>query len=178
LTDTARLLRKQTATSVNLDSAWNSWSTTEGVNRFFAPKANIDARVGGPYELLFDLKAPRGFQGTEGCRVLGLEAQKSVAFEFLAPPQFPNVRRVKTRVDVVFEQVLSGGLVKVSLVHSGFLDGEEWDECFDFFDWSWDLVLARFQHLFSSGSIDWSHPYVPLGLSARPQRKLRETIST
>ena len=89
----------------------------------------------GFYELFFDLKAPRGFQGTEGCRVLSINPPRSLAFEFLAPPQFPNVRRVRTRVDVLFEEVLSGGLVKVSLAHSGFVEGEEWDECFDFFSW-------------------------------------------
>jgi uncharacterized protein YndB with AHSA1/START domain len=173
-----RLIRKQTVTSVSVESAWKTWTTPEGVSSFFAPKANIDARVGGPYELFFDLKAPRGFQGTEGCKVLSVESPKSLAFEFLAAPEFPNARRVHTRVDVIFEEVLRGGLVKVSLAHSGFQEGEEWDECFDFFNWSWDLVLGRFQYLFSHGPIDWNHPYVPQGVTANPQRKLRDTVST
>ena len=109
---------------------------------------------------------------------MGIDAQKNLAFEFLAPPQFPNARRVPTRVDVKFEEVLSGGLVKVSLVHSGFREGEEWDECLDFFNWSWDLVLGRFQYTFPNGPLDWNRPYVPQRLAARPPRKLRDTAST
>lgn len=173
-----RLIRKQTVTSVSVESAWKTWTTREGVTSFFAPKANVDAQVGGPYELFFDLKAPRGFQGTEGCKILGVEPRKSLAFEFLAPPEFPNVRRVHTRVDVIFEEVLKGGLVKVSLAHSGFQEGEEWDECLNFFNWSWDLVLGRFQYLFSHGSINWNQPYVPQGITPSPQRKLRDTVPT
>lgn len=178
LTARAPLLRKETTTSTPLESAWKTWTTSQGVTSFFAPKANIDPHAGGPYELFFDLKAPRGFQGTEACKVLGINAQKTLSFEVLAPPQFPNARRIHTRVDVMFEEMLNGGLVKVSLIHSGFREGEEWDECLNFFNWSWDLVLGRFQYIFLNGPIDWNHPYTPHGLAERPERKLRDTIST
>ncbi len=142
MTSPPRFVRKQTVVSISPETAWKTWTTIDGVTSFFAPKANIDPNVGGPYELFFDLKAPRGFQGTEGCKVL------------------------------------KGGLVKVSLVHSGFVEGEEWDESFDFYSWSWDLVLGRFQHRFSAGPIDWNHPYWPSGIAARPQRKLRDHLSS
>lgn len=162
--------------SVSAETAWKTWTTTEGVTSFFAPKANIEARVGGRYELLFDLKAPRGFQGTEGCKVLSVDPPMNLAFEFLAPPEFPNARRILTRVDLVLENVLGGGLTKINIAHSGFLEGEEWDECFEFFNWDWDLVLGRVQHLSLAGPIDWSHPYIPLGIGSRPLTKLREQI--
>ncbi len=164
-------------TSVPVETAWKTWTTVEGVTSFFAPKANVEARAGGPYELFFELKAPRGFQGTEGCRVLSVDPLKTLVFEFLAPPQFPNVRRVKTRVDLLLQPVLGGGLAKATVVHSGFTEGEEWDECFDFFNWSWELVLGRFQHLFRAGPVDWNHPYFPQGVAPRPQRKLRDHVS-
>ena len=175
LSASSRVIQKQTVTSVPLETVWQSWTTSEGVTSFFAPQANIEPKVRGFYELFFDLKAPRGFQGTEGCRVLNIDPPRSLAFEFLAPPKFPNVRRVRTRVDVLFEEVLSGGLVKVSLAHSGFVEGEEWDECFDFFSWSWDIVLGRFQYRFTVGPVDWSRPYVPRGVGDRPLRKLRDS---
>lgn len=176
LNNPARTLRKQTVASVSTETAWKTWTTTEGVTSFFAPKANIEARVGGRYELLFDLKAPRGFQGTEGCKVLSIDPPKNLAFEFLSPPEFPNARRILTRVDLVLENVLGGGLTKIDITHSGFLEGEEWDECFEFFNWNWNLVLGRLQHLSYAGPIDWSHPYIPVGIGSRPLRKLREQI--
>ena len=148
----------------------------EGVTSFFAPKANIEPKVGGPYELLFDLKAPRGFQGTEGCKLLAFEPSNSLSFQFLPPPEFPNARRIQTRVDVVIEQVLGGGLVKFNVAHSGFEEGEEWDECFEFFDWNWDVVLGRLQYRFNAGPIDWNHPYMPPGIGDRPRRKLQAIL--
>ena len=174
--NSARILRKQTVASISAETAWKTWTTTEGVTGFFAPKANIEARVGGRYELLFDLKAPRGFQGTEGCKVLSIDPPRYLAFEFLAPPEFPNVRRILTRVDLVLENVLGGGLIKTNITHSGFLEGEEWDESFEFFNWDWDLVLGRFQYRSYAGPIDWSHPYIPPGTGSSPLRKLREHI--
>ena len=174
--NSAGTLRKQTVASVPAETLWKTWTTTEGVTSFFAPKANVEARVGGRYELLFDLKAPRGFKGTEGCKVLNLNPPSNLSFEFLAPPEFPNARRVSTRVDVVIEQVFGGGLTKVNITHSGFLEGEEWDECFQFFDWDWDLVLGRLQYQSYAGPIDWSRPYIPPGIGSRPLRKLRERV--
>ncbi len=172
-----KVLRKETVLTEPLEEVWKPWTTTEGVVTFFAPRANVQLAVGGPYQLYFDLKAPVGFQGTEGCKVLGFEPLRSLSFEFVAPPQFPNVRRLRTRVDVRFEEVQRGGLVKVSLVHSGFLEGQEWDESFEFFDWSWDLVLGRFLYRFSSGPIDWRNPYTPRGVRPVPERKIRDQVS-
>jgi uncharacterized protein YndB with AHSA1/START domain len=173
----SNVIRKETITTATLENAWKAWTAAEGVTSFFVPKANIEPVVGGRYELFSSLKAPKGFQGTEGCKILALEPQKHLAFEFIAPPQFPNVRRLRTRVDVTFGEVSKGGVVKLDLVHSGFLEGEEWDEYFEFSHWNWDLVLGRFQHRFSVAPIDWNNPYVPHGISARPERKLRDHIS-
>jgi len=175
--NTSNLIRKETVTTAKLEDAWKAWNTAAGVTSFFVPKVNIEPVVGGRYELFSSLKAPKGFQGTEGCKILALEPEKHLAFEFIAPPQFPNVRRLQTRVDVTFGEVAKGGVVKLDLVHSGFLEGEEWDEYFEFSHWNWDLVLGRFQYRFSVGPIDWNNPYVPYRISARPERKLRDHIS-
>jgi uncharacterized protein YndB with AHSA1/START domain len=175
--DSRKIIGKETITTATLEDAWKVWTTVEGVTSFFVPKANIEPVVGGRYELFSSLKAPKGFQGTEGCKVLALEPLKHLAVEFIAPPQFPNVRRLRTRVDVTFGEVAKGGVVKLDLAHSGFLEGEEWDEYLEFSDWNWDLVLGRFQYRFSVVPIDWNNPYVPHGITARPERKLRDHVS-
>ena len=173
----SKIIRKEAVTTATLKDAWKAWTTADAVTSFFVPKAIIEPVVGGRYELFSSLKAPRGFQGTEGCRILALEPLNHLAFEFVAPPQFPNVRRLRTRLDLEFGQVARGGVVKLDLVHSGFQEGEEWDEFFEFSNWNWDLVLGRFQYRFSTGPIDWNNPYFPYGISARPERKLRDHIS-
>src|SRR6266566_4538841 len=149
LINSSKVIRKETITTAILQDAWKAWTTIEGVTSFLVPKASIEPVVGGRYELFSSLKSPKGFQGTEGCKILALEAQKHLAFELIAPPQFPNVRRLHTRVDITFGEVAKGGVLKLDLVHSGFLEGEEWDEFFDFSNWNWDLVLGRFSNDFS-----------------------------
>jgi len=176
LIPSGRVIRKQAISTVPVDVAWQAWTTAEGVSSFFAPKANVESRVGGAYELFFDLKEPRGFQGTEGCKLLEFNPMRNLAFEFAAPPQFPNARRVRSRVDVLLEEPLKGGVLKIDLTHSGFMEGEEWDECYDFFSWSWDLVLGRFQYRCSVRPVDWTNPFMPRGIAARPQRKLRDHV--
>ena len=165
-----KILRKEIITSALITDVWTVWTTNEGVASFLAPKANIKLEDNGPYEVFFDPEAPLGFRGTEGCKILGLEQMKTLSVEWKAPPQFPNVRRHKTRVDIYFERVEA--LTKVRIEHSGWQWGEEWDEAYEFFDHAWDLDLARMQQRFASGPIDWSKPYVPawLGHRATPIR--------
>lgn len=169
-----KLLRKEEVVSVPLGEVWKAWTTSEGLMTFLAPKANVQPVIGGPYELYFDLNSPLGFQGTEGCKVLALDSSRAVAFDFLAPPRFPNVRRLRSRVDLQFEEVQRGGVVKVSLIHSGFLEGEEWDEYFEFSSWSWDLAMRRLQYRFTSGPLSWDDPYTPPELRSVPELRIRD----
>ena len=163
-----KILRKEAITSAPIADVWTVWTTVEGIISFLSPKASIKLEVQGPYEILFDPEAPLGFKGTEGCKILGFEQAKTLSVEWKAPPQFPNVRRQKTRVDIHFERVEA--LTKVSVAHSGWQEGEEWDEAYEFFDHAWNLDLARMQQRFSSGPIDWRKPYVPAWLGQREPR--------
>ena len=158
-TENPKILRKEAITSTPITDVWTAWTTTEGITSFLAPKANIKLETHGPYEVFFDPEAPLGFRGTEGCKIIGLDTGKMLSSEWKAPPDFPNVRRQKMRVDIYFERVLA--LTRVRVAHSGWREGEEWDATYEFFDRTWDLDLARMQHRFSSGPIDWRKPYVP-----------------
>src|SRR3989454_12587082 len=98
MTNASNVIKKETITTATLEEAWKAWTNVEGVTSFFVPKANIEPVIGGRYELFSSLRAPKGFQGTEGCKVLALEPLKHLAFEFIAPPQCPNVRRLTPTV--------------------------------------------------------------------------------
>ena len=147
-----KILRKEAITSALIADVWTVWTTNEGITSFLAPKANIKLEDQGSYEIFFDPEAPLGFRGIEGRKILRVDSAKMLSVEWKAPPQFPNVRRQKTRVDLYFERVEA--LTKVRVEHSGWQWGEEWDEAYEFFDRAWDLDLARLQQRFSSGPID------------------------
>ena len=60
----------------SLDSVWWAWTTVEGITSFFAPRARIDFRIGGVYELYFRDDQPPGSQGSEGVKILSYEPRR------------------------------------------------------------------------------------------------------
>jgi uncharacterized protein YndB with AHSA1/START domain len=85
------VIRKEVTVNAPIEEVWNAWTSNDGATRFFAPKARIELAVGGSYELYFDLEAPKGSQGSEGCRVLSFLPLEILSFEWNAPPVFPEV---------------------------------------------------------------------------------------
>jgi len=109
----------------------------------------MELRVGGPFEILFDSTAPAGSQGSEGCVVLGFEPEKLLSFSWNAPPKFPNVRKLRTRVDLHFTPV-DASHTKVTLVSTGWGEGEEWEKVYEYFTVAWGYVMGALKERFTA----------------------------
>jgi len=149
-----KMLRKEIVVPATLPEAWNAWTTTEGTKTFFSPKTHVELAVGGPYEMHFDLDAPAGSQGSEGCVVLSYLPMEMLSFSWNAPPEFGELRGQHTVVVLRFEEV-EPGKVKVVLWHHGWGKGEKWDKLYDYFDKAWSYVLSNLKKRFVAGPIDW-----------------------
>ena len=163
MTNTAhadRVIRKEILVSASLNDVWEAWTTSEGAEQFFAPRAKVELRPGGAYEMYFRTDAPEGKQGSEGCVVVSFEPMKRLTYTWNAPPELPDVQDKRTQVTVELEP--SGtDEVKVRITHSGWGSGGQWDQAYEYFVEAWGIVLARLQHRFASGPIDWKNPYRP-----------------
>ena len=161
----SRVIRKEVRVNASIEKVWQAWTTSEGATKFFAPEAKIDLILGGRYELYFDLEAPKGSRGSEGCRVRSFLPLEMLSFEWNAPPEFPRVRREQNKRHtwvVVQFYSLGKNLTKVRLTHLGWRENEEWEKVFQYFLRAWDVVLGRFEHTFMTGKpIDWESPYRP-----------------
>jgi uncharacterized protein YndB with AHSA1/START domain len=160
----SRVIRKEVRVNASVEKVWQAWTTEDGAAKFFAPKALIELIPLGRYELYFDLQAPEGSRGGEGCRVLSFLPMEMLSFEWNAPPEFPNVRREQTKKHtwiIVQFYPIAKGQTRVGLTHLGWKEGEEWEKVFQYFLRAWDVVLGRLEHLFSAGPIDWESPYYP-----------------
>jgi len=62
-----RVLEKQAIINATVSQVWETWTTEEGIRSFFAPACNVDLRVDGPFEVLFDPEAAPGKRGADGC---------------------------------------------------------------------------------------------------------------
>lgn len=150
-----RAIDRQVVIAASVDQAWEAWTTREGIVSFFAPDAVIEPRVGGAFHIHIDPTAPPGMKGADDMRFLALQPKRMISFDWNAPPNLPQARAQRTFVIVRFEPV-SERETRVSLHHTGWGDGGEWDQAFAYFDRAWGNVLANLKKRFDSGPIDWT----------------------
>jgi uncharacterized protein YndB with AHSA1/START domain len=140
-----------------VEKVWKAWTTREGIKAFFAPDCDIDLRVLGKYDILFNPGAPVGLRGAENNLILAIQEGKLLSFTWDAPPIFPNIRKQRTSVVIRLTQ-LDPNKTKLSLTQSGWGDGEEWSKAYDYFLIAWgEVVLPFLKHSLDSGPIDWKN---------------------
>lgn len=142
-----RSIVKETEVGAPAAEVWAAWASSEGIATWWGPaSSNIELRIGGPYEILFSLDPPEGERGSEGCRVLSYVPGESLSFTWNAPPHLP-LRSTNTWVVLTFSATVDGTAVR--LVHTGFLDGPDWDDYMAYFDSAWDYVLRLLRDHYS-----------------------------
>ena len=136
-----RSLTKEALVAAPAIDVWGAWTSNEGIASWWrAPATHIDLRIGGSFEILFNMDAPEGERGSEGCRILAYVPGESLSFTWNAPPHLP-LRSANTWVVLTFVETESGS-TRVRLVHVGFLDGPHWDDYMTYFDTAWSYVLG------------------------------------
>ena len=150
-----RAIDKEIVVAATLDQAWEAWTTREGIVSFFAPDAKIEAAVGGAFQIYMDPGAPAGSKGADEMRYLALQPKKMLSFDWNAPPSLPEARKQRTFVVVRFAAVDERS-TRVTLHHTGWGDGGEWDQAYAYFDRAWGRVLESLKKRFEQGPMDWS----------------------
>jgi uncharacterized protein YndB with AHSA1/START domain len=149
-----RAIRKEALVRAPSAEVWNAWTTSAGIQSFFAPEAIVDPRPEGAFHLHFNPYAPPGAKGADDMRFLALQKDRLVSFTWNAPPHLPDARQQRTMVIVRLEP-LGERETRVRLTHLGWGEGGEWDKAYDYFDRAWGNVLANLQKRFTDGPIDW-----------------------
>jgi len=150
-----RSLDKMVVIKAPLDDAWAAWTTRDGIVSFMAPAAEVDATPGGAFHIYFDPLAPAGMRGADDMRYMALQPKRMLSFDWNAPPQLPEVRSQRTLVVLRFDPV-DDGQTLVTLHHTGWGTGGEWDQAYGYFDKAWDKVLENLKLRFERGPQDWS----------------------
>ena len=150
-----RAIDKSIEVPATLDQAWDAWTTREGIVSFFAPDAKIEPRVGGAFQIYIDPGAHAGSKGADDMRFLAVQPKKMISFDWNAPPHLPEARAQRTFVVVRFEP-LADKTTRVTLHHTGWGDGGDWDKAYAYFDRAWGNVLANLKKRFEQGPQDWT----------------------
>ncbi|TAG46890.1 MAG: SRPBCC domain-containing protein [Betaproteobacteria bacterium] len=150
-----RAIDKEITIAASLDDAWSAWTTRDGIVSFFAPEAVIDARVGGAFHIHINPLGEPGSKGADDMRFLALQPKQMISFDWNAPPHLPEARAQRTFVIVRFVAV-DDKTTKVTLHHTGWGNGGEWDKTFTYFERAWGSVLGNLKKRFETGPMDWT----------------------
>ena len=130
--------------------AFSMFTGKQEVKSWLAVDANIELRLGGKYELFWDLK-DRMNNSTVGCRINGLEIDKLLAFEWKGPLEYKDLMNSVdplTQVTVFFNPIWMDGSseknqTEIHLVHSGWRSTEKWEECRHWFIKAWESAFKK-----------------------------------
>lgn len=150
-----RAIDKEVTVPAGVDAVWQAWTTSEGIKTFFAPDARVEPRVGGAFQIYMDPGAEPGSKGADDMRVLAIQPKKMLSFDWNAPPHLAQARQQRTFVIVRLHPV-DDKTTRVTLHHTGWGDGGEWDQAYQYFDRAWVQVLGGLKQRFEQGPKDWA----------------------
>ena len=150
-----RAIDKEVVVAAPIQAVWQTWTTKAGIESFFAPEAEIEPRVGGAFHIHINPFGEPGMKGADDMRFMALQPPTMLSFDWNAPPSLPEIRKQRTFVVVRLADV-DGKSTRVTLHHTGWGDGGEWDKTHAYFDRAWGNVLANLKKRHDSGPVDWS----------------------
>lgn len=177
--ESPRMIRAETIVAAPVADVWAAWTTKAGLTAFFAADANVELRVGGPYELIMKPDNPPGQRGAEGCTVLAFVPEQMLAFTWNVPPTIPALREanVHTQVVLTFE-ALGPQRTRVRLVNHGYGEGADWDAALAYFSKAWPFVLDNLTKHFGGEAASQPAANATFVYIVRPARKTFEQDAT
>ncbi len=88
-------------------------------------------------------------------RFLALQPMKMISFDWNALPSLPLACQQRTFVVVRFLPV-DDKTTCVTLHHTGWGDGGEWDKAYSYLNQAWGGVLGNLKKRFETGPHDWT----------------------
>jgi len=119
----------------------------------YAADAIVEPRVGGKYELFWDLE-DRSKDSTVGCRFTVFEENRIIAADWTGPPEFEIVMNTAdplTHLLVTFEKTENNEVV-VDLIHTGWGSSPEWEKARLYFENAWEQVFKVLKKYVKSNS--------------------------
>ena len=145
-----RAIDKQVVVAADVDAVWAARTALEGITSFFAPDAEVEARVGGASHGVIDPLTAPGARGANDVRCMALQPERMPSFDWNAPPFLPKARSQRSFVNVRLEPV-DANHTRVRLHHTGWSDGGQWAAALTCFDRAWGSVLSNLKTRLESG---------------------------
>ena len=142
-----KFIEKEIVIKASKEILWSAWTTADKVQEWFAPKAIIENRVGGAYELYF-VPNNINIMNTKGCKITKMDLEKELNFNWKAPDQFKYIMNNDsnlTSVIVILEESNSN-ITKLKVKHIGFGTEDNWKDAYEWHEKAWTEVLSSYKH--------------------------------
>jgi uncharacterized protein YndB with AHSA1/START domain len=148
--DDRRLWRvdKSLIVEAPIERIWAAFTTKEGLQKWAAPYAHVDLKVGGDYELLERPSEAVGRRGQEGTKMLAYLPPVMLSHSWLAPERYPEVREGPAWVVWRFEPQ-GNGFVRIRYTALGLGKGKAWENAFNELNIRMDFTMHTLRDLFS-----------------------------
>ncbi|MUK89819.1 SRPBCC domain-containing protein [Ornithinibacillus sp. L9] len=137
----------------SIQLVWHAWTISERVSEWFAPKAEIDLRVGGAFELYF-IPENTSTMNTKGCKIIRVLHEKELQFTWKGPDQFTNIMNQENELTIVHVNFhkIDQETTNVTINHSGFKEGNDWQEAMKWHQTAWTDVLSSLKSALEKGA--------------------------
>ncbi|MGE0590493.1 MAG: SRPBCC domain-containing protein [Cyclobacteriaceae bacterium] len=148
-----RIITQSVMLDCSQEIAFSYFSDNHLLQQWLAPKADIEMKPGGKYELFWSPEdKDKTNNSTFGCKVLAVDAPNYFNMEWRGNKDhksFMNNVRPLTNVTVVFTPI-NASQTKVSLLHTGWREGKDWDGAFAFFEKAWANAFKELESKFKN----------------------------
>jgi len=148
-TDTTdKIIAITTILNCSADNAFNHFASNIHLEKWLTVKADVELKEGGKYELFWSPEDPdKTNNSTFGCKILSFEKPHYLNFEWRGnaeQKEFMNNVRPLTNVTVIFSK-LDHEQTKVTLLHTGWRQGESWEKARQYFIRAWTGAIKQLE---------------------------------
>jgi uncharacterized protein YndB with AHSA1/START domain len=148
-----KVIEESTTLPVSADATYRLFTDNRLLENWLTVKADVEPKAGGKYELFWEPDDP-GNNSTIGCKILAVQRPHFIHFEWKGPKQykhFMNVSRPLTHVTVIFTPMDTR--TRVTLIHSGWREGDDWEEARQYFIKAWSGAFKRLEESVRVGGL-------------------------
>ncbi|MDX8365536.1 SRPBCC domain-containing protein [Cytobacillus sp. IB215665] len=142
-----------------IDLVWHAWTISDRVSKWFAPKAVIELKKGGAFELYFESMNIE-CMNTKGCKIKRFVPKQQLEFTWKGPDQFASIMNNQddlTLVNVLFEK--EDKKTSVIIEHFGWGYGKYWQEAYKWHEKAWQDFLGSLKFALEKGKGElWCQP--------------------
>jgi uncharacterized protein YndB with AHSA1/START domain len=132
-----------------VEKVWAAYTTSDGLQSWMAPHAEIDVRIGGKMRTNYNKDGVLGDAGTIENTILAYEPLRMLSIKVAhAPEKFPFKHAIENMWTVLYFEPLAPDRTRLRCVSMGFTDDDESRQMRAFFDRGNAYTLRKLQEFF------------------------------